>query len=132
MAKPIRSFALVLLLCTAFTLPILGVLNHDVISSYSIDLDFKGSTAHCTIEILAIKTDTELIATILLQKQNAYGRYDTVESWKETGTGSLAFYDTYTNAEPGQYRLKVDIEAIATNGNDSFSEAMTAILLENN
>jgi len=78
--------------------------------------------------ITAQDMDAEITATILLQKQNAYGRYVSVESWKETEIGSLSFCDTYTNAQPGNYRLKVDIDATGSSGSDSFSINETAIL----
>ena len=66
-------------------------------------LVFDGTTATCTVKITGNSTSDKITATIELTQGGKI-----VESWTESGTGTLKFEDTVEVSKGKTYTLSVD------------------------
>lgn len=122
--RTISLFLLVSIISMLLVTPICAALNWNATDECNVDLTFSGTTARCTVEVIASDSDADITATIKLQKKGLLGIYTTKEKWEDvTATGTLNFYDTYSPIDSGEYRLTADIDVIGNNGSDSFSKS---------
>lgn len=128
MKKRIVSlFLLALMVSMLLVTPICAVLNWNATDKCDVYLTFSGTTARCTVEVIASDTDADITATIKLQKKGLLGIYTTKEKWEDvTATGTLNFYDTYSPVDSGEYKLTADIEVVGSSGSDSFTASSIA------
>lgn len=124
---PVVLTVISLILCTCMIVPVFASPRFVITKLCDLTLVFSGDTAHCTLDVETIDANSEITATIKLQKKGLLGIYTTKEKWENvTGTGGLNFYDTYSPVSSGEYRLTADIEVVGTAGSDSISETATA------
>ena len=124
MKKRIVSlFLLTLMVSTLLVTPICAALNWNVVDDCMVTLTFSGTTARCTVSVIASDPDADITATIKLQKKGLLGIYTTKEKWEDvTATGTLYFYDTYSPVDSGEYRLTADIDVVGSGGSDSITQ----------
>lgn len=121
------SIAVVILLCVLMIIPVCAAVQWEVVQTCSIDLELSGTTAKCSLTVIAADSDAEITATIKLQKKGLFGIYTTKETWNDViESGVMSFYDTYSPVDEGEYRLTADVEVVGDGGNDSFTATATA------
>ena len=67
-------------------------------------LSFKGTTANCSVVVIADASSDEIEATIKLWQGSRC-----VATWQEDGTGNLVFKDTATVTSGRTYELTADV-----------------------
>lgn len=97
--------ALVLVFAMVATVASASMIVPFWVSVKSVDagLSIKGSTASCSGEILAMKSDAACSVTVSLQKKDGT-KWTTVKSWSGSGKGSAIAGGTYAVAS-GTYRV---------------------------
>lgn len=123
----ISLFLLTFMIATLLVTPICAALRWTVIRDSEIDLLIRGTTAECTLEVIADDSSAKISATIKLQKKGLLGIYTTKKTWDDvSATGTMNFYDTYSPVDEGEYRLTADITVTGTSGSDSITKTSSA------
>ncbi len=68
------------------------------------NLSFTGTTANCSVTVLAASMTDEIELSVTLWLGNSW-----VKSWDVTGTGILSWHDTATVVSGNTYVLTVDV-----------------------
>lgn len=100
MKKIAMLLAVVLLMATPLTAQATA-LRSQMVAPY---LTFTGTTANCSVTVLASSGTDEIEMTVTLWQGNSW-----VESWDVTGTGHIIWEDTVTVVSGNTYVLTVDV-----------------------
>ena len=124
-----RVSALVLALCTAFTIHAAAyAITPYADSTTKCDplLCVSGNTASCRLVVEAEDDSASITATITLLKSDGEGGFTVLKRWGGlSGAGTLRFGDSYTSSRitsGATYRMEYAVRVDGTNGIDNISD----------
>ena len=122
MKKRVFPLALVLALCLSLCAQaVTPRINNDF--TCTPDLDVSGNTATCMVTVMGKESTAKITANISLQVKSGSGSYTTLCGWSTSGTKSLSFHKSETDASisAGNCRMQYTITVTGSKGTDTVS-----------
>ncbi len=100
----------------------------DNVSDIILTMSYSGGAVNWTGEISGFSGTKKISATFTLEKRNASGRYEQVDSWTASSTKTYLYKSASKIAVPGIYRLSVVATVTGSSGTETVRDSLVKTL----
>jgi len=100
----------------------------DNVSKINLTMNYSGGAVNWAGEIEGYSGVTKISATFTLEKRNASGKYEYVDSWAASSTKAYLYKEASKTASRGTYRLSVKATVTGSAGTETVTDSLVKTL----